>query len=65
MGPPVHGPEEEPLPVYEFLCADCQKTFEVARPVSQSASEVTCPSCGSHKVERRWTSVFAVTSKKS
>jgi putative FmdB family regulatory protein len=54
------------MPVYEFLCRDCQKTFEVVRPMSASSSaDVTCAHCGSAKVERIWSTVYAVTSKKS
>ncbi len=54
------------MPVYEFTCRDCQKTFEIVRPVSESSSvNVTCTHCGSAKVERIWSAVYAVTSKKS
>lgn len=54
------------MPIYEFTCRDCQKTFEIVRPMSESSStNVTCPGCGSTKVDRIWSSVFAVTSKKS
>jgi putative FmdB family regulatory protein len=54
------------MPVYEFSCRDCQKTFEIVRPMSESSSaNVTCPHCGSAKVERIWSSVHTVTSKKS
>jgi putative FmdB family regulatory protein len=52
------------MPVYEFACRDCQKTFEIVRPMSDS-SAVTCTHCGSTKVERIWSTVYAVTSKKS
>ena len=54
------------MPVYEFVCLDCKKEFEVIAAVSDyDASKVTCPECSSQKVERRWSPVFAVTSKKS
>jgi len=54
------------MPVYEFACRDCQKTFEIVRPMSESSSaNVTCIQCGSTKVERIWSKVYAVTSKKS
>jgi putative FmdB family regulatory protein len=54
------------MPVYEFICRDCQKTFEVVRPISESsAGNLTCTHCGSAKVERTWSTVYAVTSKKS
>jgi putative FmdB family regulatory protein len=54
------------MPVYEFACRDCQKTFQIIRPISESSSaNVTCVHCGSSKVERIWSTVYAVTSKKS
>ena len=54
------------MPVYEFVCRDCQKAFEIMRPISQaSASDVKCPACGSANVTRTYSHVYAVTSKKS
>jgi putative FmdB family regulatory protein len=53
------------MPVYEFTCRDCHKTFEVARPMSESDSAAPCPSCGSTNTERTWSTVFAKTSRKS
>jgi putative FmdB family regulatory protein len=53
------------MPVYEYICLDCHKTFEVVRPISQGTKKATCPRCDSKKVERHWSSVFVETSKKS
>jgi putative FmdB family regulatory protein len=54
------------MPVYEYVCRDCQKTFEIVRPISDSSSRnVPCTHCGSTKTERIWSTVYAVTSKKS
>lgn len=53
------------MPVYEFVCLDCQKPFELVRPMSESSSAPKCPACGSARVERTYSSVYAVTSKKS
>ena len=53
------------MPVYEFVCRDCHKAFELARPMSEAAATVTCPACGSTHVERTWSQIFAKTSKKS
>ena len=53
------------MPVYEFACRDCQKTFEIVRPMSESSADVMCIHCGSRKVERIWSTVYTVTSKKS
>jgi putative FmdB family regulatory protein len=54
------------MPVYEFTCRKCHTAFEVVLPISRfDPKKVKCPACKSRSVERRWTSVFAVTSKKS
>jgi putative FmdB family regulatory protein len=54
------------MPIYEFTCQDCHKTFEISRPVSEAGSgSASCPHCGSNKVERTWSNVFAITGKKS
>jgi putative FmdB family regulatory protein len=53
------------MPVYEFTCQDCHKNFEVVRHIADAAIQPACPGCGSTNVERAFSSVFAVTSKKS
>ena len=54
------------MPVYEYVCRDCEKTFEMRRPMSEAtADNVKCPSCGSAWIERIYSSVYAKTSRKS
>jgi len=53
------------MPVYEFTCQDCHKTFEVTRPMSEASANAACPACGSKRTERIWSTVSAVTAKKS
>jgi putative FmdB family regulatory protein len=54
------------MPVYEYVCRGCSKEFEVVQPISEfDPKKVKCPECGSRKVERRWSRVVAITSKKS
>lgn len=54
------------MPIYEYLCADCKKPFEIVRPIKDSERKnVKCPKCESRKVERRFTSVFVETSRKN
>ena len=54
------------MPVYEYICLDCRKTFEIVRPISvTSPKSVTCPSCQSRHVERQWSNVFVETSRKA
>jgi len=54
------------MPHYDFICKDCQKEFEKVLHIDElKKAEVTCPACGSKKVEQRVAEFFAVTSKKS
>lgn len=54
------------MPIYEFNCKACKKPFEIVESLaSYDPKKVKCPECGSKRVERRWSTVYAVTSKKS
>jgi putative FmdB family regulatory protein len=54
------------MPVYEYVCRDCEKTFEMKRPMTEGvATDVKCPSCGGARIDRIYSSVYAKTSKKS
>jgi putative FmdB family regulatory protein len=54
------------MPVYEFVCRDCRKSFEVVRPMEKAtAGDVKCPACASSRVDRIYSNVYAKTSKKS
>ncbi len=32
--------------LYEFKCNDCNRIFEIKRPMSESGDPVKCPVCG-------------------
>jgi len=58
--------QEAAMPVYDYVCQDCHKTFELVLTVGEHDHEtVKCPKCGSKHVEQEATAFFAVTSKKS
>ncbi len=40
------------MPLYEFTCADCGATFEELVSVTFDTLGVTCPECGSEKIEK-------------
>jgi hypothetical protein len=45
---------------------DCQKPFEIIRPMSEAqATDVKCPASASGRVDRTYSHVYAKTSKKS
>ncbi|HZQ69936.1 MAG TPA: zinc ribbon domain-containing protein [Terriglobales bacterium] len=53
------------MPVYDYLCNDCHKEFELVLTLSEHEKEVKCPHCGSKNIEQESTAFFAVTGKKS
>jgi putative FmdB family regulatory protein len=52
------------MPVYEYQCQDCDKRFEVLRPMSQIDAPIACPRCNGLNA-RRAISVFAAISRGS
>jgi len=50
------------MPIYEYRCQECQQLFQKLQSVSAGTNGITCPSCGSPRVERQL-SVFASTSR--
>lgn len=54
------------MPVYDYICKECHKAFEKILTLAEhEKGKITCPKCGSKKVEQEPTAFFAVTSKKS
>lgn len=47
------------MPMYEFTCQDCEKTFEELIFTASDENEVSCPSCHSAKVAKQL-SAFSV-----
>jgi putative FmdB family regulatory protein len=45
------------MPIYEYICRDCQHPFEAIVTPSRPAE---CPSCHSHELDKQL-SVFAVS----
>jgi putative FmdB family regulatory protein len=45
------------MPVYEYLCRDCDTRFEARRSMSEAAEPITCPD--GHDSTTRVLSVFA------
>jgi putative FmdB family regulatory protein len=54
------------MPVYDYVCNDCHKTFERVLTLHEHDSEqMRCPHCGSQNIEQEAAAFYAVTSKKS
>jgi putative FmdB family regulatory protein len=48
------------MPIYEYICTECNNKFELMRPISQSGSDADCPKC--KKKARRALSTFCCVS---
>jgi len=53
------------MPVYDYVCNDCHKSFELVLTLKEHDDRIVCPKCGSKNVEQEMAEFFAVTSKKS
>jgi putative FmdB family regulatory protein len=54
------------MSLYEYVCRECRKKFQKVVPITEyKANAGTCPKCKSRNVERVWSAVNVVTSKKS
>ena len=40
------------MPIYEFLCAHCQRRFEELVPMGNTGQGVVCPSCSAEQVTK-------------
>jgi putative FmdB family regulatory protein len=47
------------MPIYEYVCKDCEKQFEVIRPMSQADAPLACPACGRQQSRRKLAVFYA------
>ncbi len=52
------------MPLYEFQCSECDRSFEELVRTPAAVTEVKCPRCGSVHVRRK-VSIFASKSAAS
>jgi putative FmdB family regulatory protein len=54
------------MPVYEYICKDCNKSFEKILTLTEhDQQQISCPHCHSKNVEQEAAAFYAVTSRKS
>ena len=41
------------MPLYQFFCRKCQKSFELFLQMSEAKKGVLCPDCRGEDIERR------------
>jgi putative FmdB family regulatory protein len=40
------------MPIYDYKCRNCGKTFEMLRRMQDADRDLQCPDCHAHEVER-------------
>jgi putative FmdB family regulatory protein len=55
------------MPDYDYECGECGRVFILHESLEEhgKGKRVTCPACGSKRVERTITSVYVTTAKKT
>ncbi len=54
------------MPTYEYECRECSAEFMKVMSMAEYAqARVSCPACGSERISRKFSPVYAKTSKKS
>jgi putative FmdB family regulatory protein len=54
------------MPVYDYVCKDCQNSFELILTLGEhDKGDIHCSKCESKNVEQNAVAFYAVTSKKS
>jgi len=41
------------MPLFEFVCSECQHPFEELLRSASAVEEVSCPACGSRRVKKK------------
>lgn len=49
------------MPIYEYVCQNCKKEFEIIRPISQADAPLACEACGSRQVKRKLALVMTMS----
>lgn len=44
------------MPLYEYRCEECGRTFEELRPSGEADAAIDCPSCESRRTSRKLSS---------
>lgn len=47
------------MPIYEYLCSDCESKFEVLRGFARADDPINCKHCQSNNTQRAVSAAFA------
>jgi putative FmdB family regulatory protein len=52
------------MPIYEYICNACKKTFSLIQKIGTSEKDTVCPQCGATDIKKKF-SVFSSSTSKS
>ena len=47
------------MPIYEYVCLDCKKEYEILRSFNEADKPVACNACGGENVKRKLSVFYA------
>lgn len=47
------------MPIYEYICLDCKKEYELLQTFSEADRPPACDSCGGERVKRKLSVFYA------
>lgn len=53
------------MPIFEYLCSDCGKHFDILFKTREVAEDVQCPTCASRTVKKKLSTFAASVSHSS
>jgi len=53
------------MPIYEYVCQECERVFETIRPMSESDAPIPCAMCGGEHTRRKISIFYAESGGKA
>ncbi|MFL7869721.1 MAG: FmdB family zinc ribbon protein [Anaerolineales bacterium] len=47
------------MPIYEYVCLDCKKEYEILRSFNEADQPMACSKCGGENVKRKLSVFYA------
>jgi putative FmdB family regulatory protein len=47
------------MPIYEYVCLDCKKEYEILRSFNEADKPIACSECGGENVKRKLSVFYA------
>jgi len=47
------------MPIYEYICLDCKKEYEILRSFNEADQPTDCDNCGGENVKRKLSVAYA------